>query len=113
MGFLLVLIASLLLYILTIPALLFTLIFPGTNKDKYFLNLALSIDQLGNALCRELFNKTLIKSNSSHIFGNPDETISSVLGKNKRDSTLTFTGKILASILDKIDENHCVNSIDE
>ena len=46
-------------------------------------------------------------------FGVIGETISSALGKNQRDKTLTTTGKILVFILDFLDENHCENSIKE
>jgi len=36
-----------------------------------------------------------------------------VLGKNKRDGTLTYLGYALSSILDTIDTNHCIDAIDE
>ena len=86
----------------------------GFNRiSDYFFDMALSIDQLGNVTCKELFNDTLILNRSKNRFGNPDETISSVLGKNKRDNTLTRTGKILDYVLDKLDKNHSINSIDQ
>ena len=44
-------------------------------------------------------------------FGNFEETISSVLGKNQLKGTLTRTGKALVWVLDKIDKNHCKKSI--
>lgn len=44
-------------------------------------------------------------------FGNPKETISSVIGKNQRDNTLSIAGMILRVMLDKIDKNHCLKSI--
>jgi hypothetical protein len=81
--------------------------------SDYFYDMALSVDQLGNVTCKELFNDVLIVNSSTNRFGNPDETISSVLGKNKRDNTLTKGGKVLASILDKLDKNHITNSIDQ
>ena len=46
-------------------------------------------------------------------FGNEDETISSVLGKNERMQTLTGLGRVIVSILDFIDPNHALNSIEE
>ena len=55
-------------------------------------DLAHSIDQTGNVICERLFNHILIKSRI-HRFGNPDETISSVLGKNKVINNLAFLGK--------------------
>ncbi|MEK6884307.1 MAG: hypothetical protein AABY22_32045 [Nanoarchaeota archaeon] len=36
-----------------------------------------------------------------------------IIGKNKRDNTLTFYGKLLDVILEKIDGGHSLNSIDE
>ena len=54
-----------------------------------------------------------LKSKKGYEFGKRKETISSVLGKNQRDKTLTFTGKAIAFILDKIDKNHCQKSIDD
>lgn len=81
--------------------------------SEYFYDMALSIDQFGNVTCKELFNDTLIINSSDDRFGDPDETISSVLGKNKRDGTLTKTGKILSWILDKLDKNHVIKSIDQ
>ena len=45
--------------------------------------------------------------------GNINETISSVLGKNQRDETLTKFGMLITKILDRMDENHCKESINE
>lgn len=81
------------------------------RANKYFRDCALSIDQTANVLCSELFNDTLIKS-SGYKFGNPDETISGVLGKNKVKETLTKTGRCLDWILNKLDEDHSINSIE-
>ena len=86
-----------------------------TSKDhakKYFRTTAVNIDKFGNREFRTLWNLTLRKQ-SGYEFGNINETISSVLGKNQRDGTLTTTGKILAKILDIIDKDHCKNSIEE
>lgn len=80
------------------------------RSDGYFLSTAASIDIWANREFRTLWNATLIKKGGYH-FGLQGETISSVLGKNKRDNTLSKTGKILANILDKIDKNHCYKSI--
>lgn len=79
---------------------------------KYYMSLVISIDQYGNCVCQYLFNHTLIKK-SGYKFGNIDETISSVLGKNKRDETLTIIGKMLSNVLNFLDKNHVENSIDE
>lgn len=77
----------------------------------YFLELAISIDQLGNVLMQHLFNAVWIKK-GGYKFGNRDETISSALGKNKQLDTLTGFGKTIDKLLDIIDPNHSLNSID-
>lgn len=94
------------------------LVFPLTlinyavvRSGGYFLSTALSLDIWGNREFRTLFNATLIKPNG-YKFGIQGETISSVLGKNKLKGTLSTTGKVLAFILDTIDKNHCIKSID-
>lgn len=78
----------------------------------YFYRAAVSIDQLGNAMCCELFNRTLIKE-GGYSFGNVDETISSVLGKNKQTNTLSLLGRLLDKLLHILDDNHTLNSIED
>ena len=80
--------------------------------DKQFLSIATSVDTSGNVVCKDLFNLCL-KQKSGYEFGKRKETISSVLGKNQRDNSLTRIGRLIAFVLDKIDQNHCANSIDE
>jgi hypothetical protein len=80
--------------------------------DNQFLAIATSIDASGNVVCMDLFN-LLLKQKTGYSFGNRRETISSVLGKNQRDGTLTKLGVFVAYVLDKIDKNHCFKSIDE
>jgi len=77
----------------------------------YFRSIAISIDQSGNVFCKELFNDVLIYP-KGHPFGNEDETISSVLGKNKLSNTLTWAGKALDWILNIFERNHSVISIE-
>lgn len=79
--------------------------------DQYNEDLAISLDQYGNGLCRYLFSYIFVKK-GGYRFGNIDETISSVLGKNKVTGTLTLLGKGLAYVLDLLDPNHVVDSID-
>lgn len=79
---------------------------------QYFLKSAIAIDQLGNVMCQDMFNSLLIKDDSTP-FGDEDETISSVLGKNLVKDNLTVLGKGLNFILNKIDPNHSINSIEE
>lgn len=82
------------------------------NKKGYFRSSAVNLDKYANREFRTLWNKTLKKENG-YKFGNENETISSALGKNERDKTLTKTGKVLVWILDKIDNNHSIKSINE
>lgn len=78
---------------------------------EFSLKIAISIDQLGNVIMQHLFNLLWIKK-GGYEFGNRDETISSALGKNKQLGTLSGFGKAIDAILDAIDPNHSLNSID-
>lgn len=85
------------------------------SKDSakgYFRSTAVNIDKFGNREFRTLWNATL-RTNTGYEFGNINETISSAIGKNERDETLSKAGKALAWILNTIDKNHCKNSIIE
>ena len=73
--------------------------------------IAVSIDQLNNKVCKELFNDTLI-TKDGYGFGKVDETISSALGRNVLKGTLTTAGKVLVKILDILDKDHCVKHIE-
>jgi 8-oxo-dGTP diphosphatase len=85
--------------------------FSFRRLDSQFLSIATSIDASGNVVCKDLFNLILIKK-GGYAFGNRKETISSALGKNQRDNMLTGAGKAIAFVLDKIDKDHCLKSID-
>lgn len=71
--------------------------------DKWFFSIAISVDQLGNVFMQHLLNDTLTKED---MFGNPDETISYVLGKAKHHGKLTKTGVFVCYILHLLDTNH-------
>lgn len=88
---------------------LFTKGFKGVGE--YLLKIAISIDQLGNVLMQHLLNLLWIKK-AGYKFGNRDETISSVLGRNNKLKTLTGFGKAIDRFLDAIDPSHTLNSID-
>lgn len=81
--------------------------------NSYFKRLAISLDQFGNVACGGLFNVTLIKRGSENKFGNPDETVSSVIGKNKVENSLSLAGKVLDWVLDRLDKNHSIKSIEK
>ena len=69
---------------------------------KYVLNVMISVDQLGNAV----------------IGGDPDETISSVLGKLKQAGNGSISwahpvSKLVDFFLEKIDKNHSTDAIEK
>ncbi len=86
--------------------------FRGNGKG-YFMNTAINLDRFGNYEFRTLWNVVLIRKDSPHRFGDFRETISSVLGKNQQAGTLSATGRVLAGLLDWIDEGHCSKCIIE
>ena len=68
---------------------------------RWFMNILISIDQLGNSL----------------LLGDPDETISSRIGriKVKYGGTIPWTrpvSKLTDWVLDKIDKNHSIDAIE-
>jgi len=82
------------------------------NKKGYFRSSAVTLDKLANREFRTLWNKKL-KIESGYKFGAENETISSALGKNERDNTLTKTGDRLVKVLNFFEKEHCKNSITE
>lgn len=80
--------------------------------SDYFFKIAVSIDQLGNVISADLFNDIMIKENGFK-FGEEDETISSVIGRNYKANTLKPLGRSLRFYLDSIEKNHCINSIEQ
>jgi hypothetical protein len=81
--------------------------------NEYIYNTLIEIDHLGNVVCAPLFNLILITPAAISVFGLPNETISSVLGKNKVANTLSWFGYGLAWLLNSLQENHVENSIKE
>lgn len=84
--------------------------FNWKRLSGYWRVFAIAVDRFGNYQYRSLFNRFLNTENA-YQFGDFRETISSALGKNQRDGTLSRTGKILTGVLDKIDKEHCKKSI--
>lgn len=95
-------------YVLFLPM---TFINYFTVKEKgYFKSTAINIDIFANREFRSTWNKYL-KTEHGYKFGKEGETISSALGKNKINGTLTKKGQWLCNILDFLDKDHCVKSI--
>ena len=103
------LLTAILLFICLAPIGFITQLF-YKGRAKYLRNVAVSIDQNGNAVCEQLFNNLLITSKTQR-FGNCDETISYVLGLNKQAGTLTIAGKAVCFLLNKIDKNHVEKAV--
>jgi len=112
-GFILLIIALLLAIILLPVGFAFQVVTTFFRHiNRYLFTIAKSIDQLGNVVCGDLFNYTMIKRDGGYTFGNEDVTISHVLGVNKKINTLTFTGKLLANFLNLIDKQHVEKAIE-
>lgn len=110
-------IAIILLYLLLPVIICFMIlkyIFTGNKKmlAVWFYRTAREIDIFANVVGAEFWNAVFI-TDGGYKFGNPKETISSVLGKNQRDKTLTLLGDALRWVLDRIDEDHCLTSIND
>ena len=114
MGIFLYLLSSILKWALTPFLYSYGLIRSAWKGElqKYHFRLALSKDQYGNVLGQYFFNDVWIKPNGAK-FGKPDETMSSVLGKNKKMDRLRGFGKLIADTLNKLDPNHVENSIED
>lgn len=79
------------------------------KTGKYWLGVAIAIDAMGGIVGAYLFNVIFVKKDG-YMFGK-EETISSVIGRNKLKDTLTSAGVDLYLVLNKIQPNHCENSI--
>ena len=111
MGKVLVLFAAILLAMLLFPIGVLVAMF-YTGRTEYLYRIAIGIDQLANATCGKLMNRTLIKK-EGYQFGFYEETISSVIGKNQLTDTLTGAGKLLNALLSKIEKDHALLSIEK
>ena len=111
MGILLYIIATILWIILT-PINWFIVLFKYGLSNAYFMETAIDLDKFGNRNFRTFLNATM-RLRNGYKFGNVNETISSALGKNQRDKTLSWFGVGICFILDKLDKDHCKKSINE
>ena len=111
MGILLYIIATILWIVIT-PINWVIVSFKHGLSNKYFFETAIDLDKFGNRNFRTFLNATM-RLRNGYKFGNINETISSALGKNQRDKTLSWFGIIICFILDWLDEDHCKNSINK
>lgn len=82
------------------------------NTDGYWKETAKNIDIWANREFRATWN-ALLRTEGGYKFGVEGETISSALGKNERDGTLTKRGKQLVKLLNWLDKDHCRKAIVE
>jgi len=80
----------------------------GMWTPGYFKNVAISKDQTLNVILAPLFNLIMFKWSAipKIKFGNPDQTISYVLGRNSLDNNLNAFGRFWVLFLNKIEDNH-------
>lgn len=77
------------------------------QRPAYGWRLLLSIDQFFNVLLSPVLNLFLPKT--AHRFGNEDETLSSVFGKNAATVTWCYW---MCRLLHLFDKGHCHKSIE-
>ena len=82
----------------------------GKSSSNYFFECALAVDVLGNVMGQHIWNFIFI-SKDGYQFGKRGEAMSSVLGKNQRNGTLIYLGKIIVEILNLLQKDHCLISI--
>lgn len=68
-----------------------------SKVGRYFYNLAYSLDQMLNTVWG----------------GDPDETVSSRIGRAARDGYLRPVPRLIRNVLERIDRNHCAEAIEE
>jgi len=85
-------------------------------RSEYGLNVFIAWDQLLNVLAAPFLN--VIFKNPTYKFGYPDETISSVIGKNLRfygkcaDKSLVIVDRVLSKI-DPTSKAHSIDAIED
>jgi hypothetical protein len=79
--------------------------------SDYLWRLATSIDQTLNACLPFILNDLMRYPNGTN-YGNIDETISGVTGKNQLSNSLTWFGKSVNWFLSKLEKDHSIKSIE-
>lgn len=113
-GFILFIIAQVTTPLFNIIGMFYASLYFASLKEAngYYKQMALSKDQHSNVVMQYLFNHIMIKKDG-YKFGNEDESISSVFGKNQLKGTLTVFGMFWNNFLSKIEKDHSINSIEE
>ena len=76
---------------------------------RWLWNVLISIDQTVGVILSPVLNLVM---NPKHKFGDPDETMSSVMGKNVRNGSCRGCYAI-CKILHLLDPDHCKKSIED
>ena len=80
--------------------------------SEYLWHLATSIDQTLNTCLLFILND-LMRLPKGTNYGNMDETISGVTGKNQLSNSLTWFGKAVNWFLSKLEKDHSIKSIED
>lgn len=112
MGIILFITARILQWILSPLFIVYSIVRLGSYKaiSKYFRDMAITIDKLGNVMGGSIMNDVLIMKDG-YKFGDKSKTISYVLGMNY-PLTLTWFGFALAMLLNKLDPNHVEKAVE-
>lgn len=107
----LVFVARVLLYIISIPLLVFGIVLSSRQKclSDYFRRLAITLDILGNVLGGPVWNRIFLKEANVIVFGSRHDTMSFVFGMNRNN--LTRLGKFIVRILETIDPGHLNDAV--
>lgn len=120
MGFILFIVAVVLVSALFIIGVLTEILFSiitlrwkkGIKEaNKFFLRMAVSLDMFGNVVNARFLQLTMTKK-GGYLFGEYGQTVSFVLGMNARTKKLTWFGRFIVWVLDKLDKNHCEKAIE-
>ena len=121
-GITLLISAIILTTIFTIISILGTLLFnlitlkfqTSINQlGKYMRKMAKSISHFANVSCAGALRFLLVKANGGYYFGDQNDHISYVLGRNKYKGKLKILGKFIVWILNLIESNHVERAITE
>jgi hypothetical protein len=117
MGFLLFLLALIVVPIISVFGLLY-FVFSFTKQgflnfvaqlNRMFYFMAHSLDRFANVACQKALHDLMLEKGVEeyHAFGDGDETVSAVLGANLVKGTLSGNGLWWVKFLDKVDFLHC------
>ncbi len=114
-GIILIVIAITIFAVLFVPCLLIGTVISLFKHEGnlYYKQIAIGIDHLLNVVLQHLINLTCFTKDSKHLSGNIKESVSGVLGWNKRSNTLTKFGMWWCNRLGQIEKDHVEKSIDD